>query len=374
MWATNNLLAELPDGIMYEHPVLQQGFQLVEKVLCAKTTITLLLGILGAILLRKSFLGRQGTVSAGKAVLRCTSCGRSESDGIKLKECDGCDLVRYCSDECLQDHRPEHAVKCKERAAEMREEILFRQPESIHLGDCPICFLPIPIDPKKFTFMGCCSKIVCAGCFYANQKRVREEKLDPTCPFCRQSTQNTLEESKKNVMKRVERNDPVALRLMGMQYYREQDHGTACENHYSDLEHFKYTSLAAELGDADSHYNLSVLIWEGKGDKKKERYHLEEAAIAGHPFARYNLAYLEACQGRFDRAVKHFIIAANLGHDESIQALKYAYKDELVSKDDFAAALRAHQAAVDATKSPQREVGEKAMAAVYKSKGSSAGY
>jgi len=26
-----------------------------------------------------------------------------------------------------------------------------------------------------------------------------------------------------------------------------------------------------------------------------------------------------------------------------------------VSKDDFAAALRAHQAAVDATKSPQRE-------------------
>eukprot|EP00986_Skeletonema_menzelii_P004120 scaffold1371_cov132-Skeletonema_menzelii.AAC.1 len=92
VWATNNLLAELPDGIMYEHPVLQQGFQLVEKVLCAKTTITLLLGILGAILLRKSLLGRQGTVSAGKAQGRIALClvrqikiGRIIGQNIKHK-------------------------------------------------------------------------------------------------------------------------------------------------------------------------------------------------------------------------------------------------------------------------------------------------
>ena len=53
--------------------------------------------------------------------------------------------------------------------------------------------------------------------------------------------------------------------------------------------------------------------------------------------------------------MKHFIIAANLGHDDSIQMLKRCYKHGLVSKDEFAAALRAHQAAVDATKSPQRD-------------------
>ncbi len=35
--------------------------------------------------------------------------------------------------------------------------------------------------------------------------------------------------------------------------------------------------------------------------------------------------------------------------------LKQCYTDGHVSKEDFAAALRAHQAAVDATKSPQRE-------------------
>ena len=56
--------------------------------------------------------------------------------------------------------------------------------------------------------------------------------------------------------------------------------------------------------------------------------------------------------------MKHFTIAANLGHDESIKALMDNFKDGFVSKDDLAAALRAHQAAADATKSPQREAAE----------------
>ena len=48
-------------------------------------------------------------------------------------------------------------------------------------------------------------------------------------------------------------------------------------------------------------------------------------------------------------------IAANLGHDSSIEALKDEYAVGDVTKEDFDAALRAHQAAVDATKSPKRE-------------------
>jgi hypothetical protein len=52
-----------------------------------------------------------------------------------------------------------------------------------------------------------------------------------------------------------------------------------------------------------------------------------------------------------DRAVKHWIIAAALGDDGSLlDALKEGYKWGLIKKEDFAAALRAHQAAVDATK------------------------
>jgi len=53
--------------------------------------------------------------------------------------------------------------------------------------------------------------------------------------------------------------------------------------------------------------------------------------------------------------VKHWIIAANLGYDKSLEALKKSYRVGLVSKKDLAAALRGHQAAADATKSPHRE-------------------
>ena len=59
--------------------------------------------------------------------------------------------------------------------------------------------------------------------------------------------------------------------------------------------------------------------------------------------------------GRVDRAAKHFIIAAKLGHDNSLESVKFLYKAGHVSKDDFEVALRGHHAAIAATKSPQRE-------------------
>ena len=70
----------------------------------------------------------------------CASCGRAEVDEIKLKECDACDLVRYCSENCKEEHN-QNERECKKRTAELRDEILFRQPENSYLGDCPICYL-----------------------------------------------------------------------------------------------------------------------------------------------------------------------------------------------------------------------------------------
>lgn len=51
---------------------------------------------------------------------------------------------------------------------------------------------------------------------------------------------------------------------------------------------------------------------------------------------------------------KHWIIAATLGYDNSLEMLKKAFKRGFVSKADLASALRAHQTAIDATKSPER--------------------
>jgi len=281
----------------------------------------------------------------------CASCGIAGVDDIKLKKCTACYLVKYCSIKCQKQHRPKHKRACKKRAAELHDELLFKQNESSHFGDCPICFLPLPIDNDKSNMMACCSKTICNGCDRANQIREVEGKLLRKCLFCRTAAPKSQEEADRIQMKRIEVNDPVAMRRMGFERQEKEDYDGA----------FAYFTKATALGDVGAHFLLSTMYSEGKGvgkDKKKEVYHLEEAAIGGDPDARHNLGVTENDNGRYDRAVKHWIIAANLGCDRSIHDLKVCYGNGAVSKEDFAAALRAHQAAVDATKSPQRDAAE----------------
>ena len=292
-------------------------------------------------------------MSDGNAVdkLCCASCGIEEVDDIKLKECDACDLVRYCSDGCQREHKSQHEEACKKRAAELRDELLFRQPDSSHRGDCLICCLPMPLDRSKSTIMTCCSIVICDGCEHANQMREIEGKLQQTCPFCRKPTPSTVEEGDKQRMKRVEANDPVSMRNEGVDHYDKGDYSSA----------FECFTKSAELGDAEAHHSLALLYHKGHGvekDRGKDIYHMEEAAIGGHPKARSNLAWHELKNDNIERAVKHLIVAATLGCDLSIKALMRMFKEGDVKKEVLAAALRAHQAAVDATKSPQREAAE----------------
>ena len=181
-----------------------------------------------------------------------------------------------------------------------------------------------------------------------NERQWEERRQQPTCPFCRHPIPETEEEFNQNLMKRVEANDPNSISRLGYRHLNEGNYDGA----------FKCFAKAVELGDTSAHYHLSIMYQDGEGvekDEKKELYHLEEAAIAGHPSARNNLGCHEGRNGRIERAVKHLIIAANLGHENAMKTLKECYKDGDVSKEDFAAALLAHHAAVTAMKSPQRE-------------------
>ena len=64
----------------------------------------------------------------------CASCGIAEVDDIKLKICDGgCDLAKYCSDECQENHKDQHNNECKKRKAEMHDKQLFTQPDINHM-------------------------------------------------------------------------------------------------------------------------------------------------------------------------------------------------------------------------------------------------
>ncbi len=286
-------------------------------------------------------------MSSSEADEVCASCGTVAIDNIKLKKC-ACNLVKYCSVDCQKNNRPQHKRACKKRLAEIRDDRLFTQPAESYLGECPICCLPLPLDENKWGLYSCCSKTMCNGCCYANQTRELIGSLEQRCAFCREPVPTTDEEAEKMSTERVKANDPVAMTQMGKKRRDEGDYEGAVE----------YFTKAAALGNIDAHFELSGAYCYGRGvekDKKKEIYHSEEAAIGGHPKARNNLGCYENENGRRERAVKHFILAAKLGHDGSLETLKKGFMIGLVNKEDYAAALRGHQAAVDATKSKQRE-------------------
>jgi TPR repeat protein len=158
----------------------------------------------------------------------------------------------------------------------------------------------------------------------------------------------TEEEIEKNYMERAKVNDPIALFHIALRRLGEGNYEGA----------FQCWTKAAALGNSGAHFNLSLMYHEGEGvekDMKMEIYHLEEAAIGGNPEARYNLGCYEGNAGGQDIAMRHFIIAAKQGYDEALECVKKGFQRGYVSKEDYATALRGHQAAVDATKSEQRE-------------------
>ena len=283
-------------------------------------------------------------------IVCCASCG---IDNVTLKFYDdGCDLVKYCSDKCREEHREQHKDVCKKRAAELHNKRLFTQPDGTHEGECPICFLPMPLEPMgESTFNSCCGQWICSGCICAHVMSNKHDKVKAcSCPFGREPAAENKEENKKRELERAEANVPAALREMGADRYKDGNYDGALE----------YLSKAAELGDIEAHYNLSIM-YEGEGAEKNEEkrvYHLETAAMGGHPSARYRLACIEEENGNTERAVKHHIIAANLGLEESMKKLWKHYSDGNITKEDLDATLRAHQAALDAMKSEQRDAAE----------------
>ena len=285
----------------------------------------------------------------------CANCGVSAIDDIKLKDCDGgCDLVKYCSDVCQNNNKEQHEEECKKRKIKLRDKDLFTQPEGSHWGECPICCLSMPIDPRQSAFMGCCSQLICHGCARANAKREMEMGLEERCVFCREPALKSKEQLDKMIMERVKKNEPAAMRHIAKKRYHEGDYKTALE----------YYTKAAELGDADAHGCLGDLYNKGQvveKDKEKYIYHLEEAAMRGHINARHNLGHEEVMNERYERARRHFIIAANLGCNESLTNLRLLYTHGHASKEDYADALHAYKAAVDATKSSERDKAEAAM-------------
>ena len=218
--------------------------------------------------------------------------------------------------------------------------------------DCPICFLRLPYRESGSTYMPCCGKELCTGCIYAFQSRITKDEHN-LGPFCRAPTPKSEEEITKRLKKRVELNDAQAMYNVACHYCNgrfglPRDHAKALE-----LWH-----RAAELGDADAYCNVANAYKDGRGverDEKKALHYAELAAIEGESKARYNLGVSELHAFNFDRALRHFMIAARDGYSNSLEGIKIMYLGGDATKDDHTKALRSYQSYLNEIKSDQRD-------------------
>jgi uncharacterized protein len=235
----------------------------------------------------------------------------------------------------------------------LHDEKLFKQPP--HNEDCPICMLLLPSLHTGSKYRACCGKRICSGCLCAVAKRDGGVGL---CPFCRSPSRKSDDEILDEMKKRVELGDAGAIRNLGCCYF-DGMYGLPQDNNKA----IKLWHRAAELGSATSYYNIGMAYLHGRGverDEKKANHYWELAAMGGSVEARHNLGAIEVQAGNMDRAVKHHMIAAGYGDNDSLNAIRQMYKDGKATKDDYAKALQVYQANLVEIKSAQRD-----EAAVY---------
>ena len=135
----------------------------------------------------------------------CAACGK---EGIKesMNICNKCKMVHYCNLACKKKHKSKHKKKCEKHAAKLHDEALLQEPPPRE--ECPICFLPLPLDPGDSKFQSCCGKVICHGCLYAmTMEAVRKGKMkeeDDLCPFCREPPYSSDEVLIKRLKKLME--------------------------------------------------------------------------------------------------------------------------------------------------------------------------
>ena len=88
---------------------------------------------------------------------------------------------------------------------------------------------------------------------------------------------------------------------------------------------------------------------------KKAKYYCELAAIGGSIVARYHLGGLEGLFGNTDRSTKYFVLAAKAGEEDAMKAVTELYSSGMITKDEYAITLRAHQKIRDEMRSVMRE-------------------
>jgi len=280
-----------------------------------------------------------------KDMTACAACGK-EGNSDDMNTCNKCKMVKYCNAACKKKHRTKHKKKCDRRVAELHDEQLFKE---IELEECPICMLTLPIKANQTLFKTCCGKTICMGCIYAIQMSEGKD----LCPYCRTPPATSEKEIIERVENLMDKGNGEAFHVFAG-YYAYGSRGLPQDWAKAN----ELLVKAGELGCATGYYNLGQFYRLGIGveiNKKKANHYYELAAMMGNVHARHALGLLEYVAGNYDRALKHLILAAKAGFEESLHAVKKGFMEGLFTKDEYESTLRAHHKRQKEMKSDERD-------------------
>ena len=241
--------------------------------------------------------------------------------------------------------------RCLECEAARNELVLMKKGRTRAEEDtCPLCELPLPVEPHECMLRPCCMKKICNGCILsANKFGIRN------CPFCRAAIPDESQVLAM-VRKRAAADNPMAICFLGAHhesggYGLEKDAQRAVE----------LCGQAAALGAKEAHYILGGIYERGAGglrsiDEGRMSFrHYEEAAMRGHVLARFTLGVLECKDRHWGLAIEHFSISAKMGHAASMSNIKQLFIQGIATKAAYAEALQGYDAAAGEMSSPSRD-------------------
>mmetsp|Transcript_185 Transcript_185/g.476 ORF Transcript_185/g.476 Transcript_185/m.476 type:complete len:350 (-) Transcript_185:97-1146(-) len=256
---------------------------------------------------------------------------------------------------------------------------------------CSLCKVTLPLKQSQKTFLLCCGTEICRACnasaYAAGIPTKKEsnnnsdddeideieeievdedetkEELSMCCVLCNSEAPAGVENILNLLQLRIEEDqDPNAMHVLSGLYWDEN----GVENNPQKA--LELCTRAAEADHAEACHELALVYCEGKygiaQDLDKGKLLLFKAARLGSAVSFNALGGLMIQEGNVQLGTRYWLLGASNGEEYALHNVKKAFEGKVISKEDYALALRAYQTAHGATRSPKRDEMEKGMAAM----------
>jgi len=219
--------------------------------------------------------------------------------------------------------------------------------------ECPICFVPLPIDDNSTSYRPCCGMIVCKGCI-ADQVQMfirdsgdemQEEMIKALnqCMFCRTNMYGKSDELNRAA---AENNRPEGMFRVGLLYLADEN----------NQEGMKWLKRATVLGCGKAAEKIGDILLEDDNETQA-RFYFNKAAELGRVQSFVKLGSIDLNRGNITTAMDNYRKAATCGVNSKslVQVLKRGFIAKYITREEYFSTLYKHYKANDEMNSESRK-------------------